>query len=128
MPFVMALLSSMLYGTADFLGGIGSRRGPAVAVTAWFQLVGLLFLVAYALLAAGVTRATDLAWGAAAGAAGGVGVLLLYRALAGGIVSTAAPLISMVALSVPVAASFVPMGAGGVGVSLSTSPARTCVP
>jgi uncharacterized membrane protein len=103
MPFVMALLSSVLYGTADFLGGIGSRRGPAVAVTAWFQLVGLLFLLVYAMLAPGVTRATDLMWGAAAGASGGVGVLLLYRALAGGIVSTAAPLISMVALSVPVA-------------------------
>jgi drug/metabolite transporter (DMT)-like permease len=42
-------------------------------------------------------------WGAAAGASGGLGVLLLYRALAGGVVSTAAPLISMVALSVPVA-------------------------
>jgi uncharacterized membrane protein len=103
MPFVMALLSSVLYGTADFLGGIGSRRGPAVTVTAWFQLVGLVCLVGYALVAPGVTRSADLVWGAAAGASGGLGVLLLYRALASGTVSTAAPLISMVALSVPVA-------------------------
>src|SRR5712691_12394240 len=103
MPFVMALFSSVLYGIADFLGGIGSRRAPAVTVTAWFQLTGLVCLVAYALLAPGVTRTADLAWGAAAGASGGLGVLLLYRALAGGIVSTAAPLISMIALTVPVA-------------------------
>lgn len=99
----MALLSSMLYGVADFLGGMGSRRGPAVTVTAWFQVVGLLFLVGYALVAPGVTRPADLVWGGASGVAGGVGVLLLYRALAGGVVSTAAPLISMVALTVPVA-------------------------
>lgn len=103
MPFVMALCSSMLYGVADFLGGMGSRRGPAVTVTAWFQIVGLVFLVMYALFAPGVTRVSDLVWGGACGVAGGLGVLLLYRALAGGTVSTAAPLISMVALAVPVA-------------------------
>lgn len=104
MPFVMALLSSMLYGIADFLGGMGSRRGPAVTVTAWFQVVGLLFLVGYAGFAPGVTRQVDLLWGGASGIAGGLGVLLLYRALASGVVSTAAPLISMIALTVPVAA------------------------
>ena len=104
MPFVMALCSSMLYGVADFLGGMGSRRGPAVTVTAWFQVVGLAFLFAYALFAPGATRVADLVWGGASGVAGGLGVLLLYRALAGGTVSTAAPLISMIALTVPVAA------------------------
>jgi len=103
MPFVLALLSSMVYGVADFLGGMSSRRAPAVTVTAWFQVTGLVFLVLYACFAPGVTRAGDLAWAAAAGAAGGAGVLLLYRALAGGTVSTAAPLISMIALAVPVA-------------------------
>ena len=102
MPFVMAVLSSMLYGVADFLGGMGSRRAPAVTVTAWFQVTGLVFLVLYACFAPGVTRASDLAWAAVSGASGGMGVLLLYRALAGGTVSTAAPLISMIALTVPV--------------------------
>jgi drug/metabolite transporter (DMT)-like permease len=102
MPFAMALLSSMLYGIADFLGGMGSRRAPAVTVTAWFQVTGLVLLVAYACFAPGSTRASDLAWAAAAGLSGGAGVLLLYRALASGTVSTAAPLISMIALTVPV--------------------------
>ncbi len=104
MPFVMALLSSMLYGVADFLGGMGSRRGPAVTVTAWFQIVGLACLVVYALVAPGATRLADLAWAAGSGVAGGLGVLLLYRVLASGTVSTAAPLVSMIALTVPVAA------------------------
>jgi len=102
MPFVMAVLSSMLYGVADFLGGMGSRRANVITVTAWFQVTGLVFLVAYACFAPGVTRMSDLAWGAAAGLTGGLGVTLLYRALASGTVSTAAPLISMIALTVPV--------------------------
>src|SRR5262245_11237917 len=102
MPFLMAIASSVLYGVADFLGGIGSRRGPAVLVTAWFQVAGILPLVLYAALVPGIPHTPDLVWGGAAGAAGGVGVLLLYHALATGVVSTAAPLISMVALTVPV--------------------------
>jgi len=81
---------------------MGSRRAPVIAVTAWFQITGVVFLVGYALLAPGVTRTADLAWAAGAGAAGGLGVMLLYRALATGTVSTTAPLISMIALGVPV--------------------------
>src|SRR5262249_36125640 len=103
MPFLFAVFSSMLYGVADFLGGMSARRGPVIAVTAWFQVTGLACLVVYALFAPGVTRPGDLAWAAGSGAAGGLGVTLLYRALASGTVSTAAPLISMIALSVPVA-------------------------
>jgi drug/metabolite transporter (DMT)-like permease len=102
MPFLMALASSVLYGAADFLGGIGSRRGHVVVVTAWFQVAGVLPLVLYAALSPGVTRPDDLYWGAAAGVTGGIGVLLLYHALASGVLSTAAPLISMIALTVPV--------------------------
>jgi drug/metabolite transporter (DMT)-like permease len=99
----MAMLSSMFYGVADFMGGMGSRRAHVVTVTAWFQLVGVVFLVGYALFAPGVTRPSDLAWAAAAGVCGGLGVTLLYHVLAIGTVSTAAPLVSMIALTVPVA-------------------------
>lgn len=53
MPFVMAIASSFFYGVADFLGGMGSRRAHVVTVTAWFQLTGVLLLVAYALCARG---------------------------------------------------------------------------
>ncbi|HEY6195811.1 MAG TPA: DMT family transporter [Candidatus Eisenbacteria bacterium] len=103
MPFVLALLSSVLYGAADFLGGLGSRRAPVVTVTALSQAAGLVVLLAAAPFVPGATRVVDLAWAAGAGLSGGAGVLLLYRALATGVVSTAAPLISMIALTVPVA-------------------------
>src|SRR5512143_596070 len=103
MPFLLALASSVLYGIADFNGGIAARRGPVVTVTAWFQVIGVLPLVAWALLAPGVTRGADLAWASASGLAGGLGVTLLYRVLASGNVSTGAPLVAMIALTVPVA-------------------------
>ncbi len=102
MPFFMAIASSLVYGVADFLGGMGSRRAHVFTVTAWFQLTGVAFLVGYALLAPGETRTADLAWAAASGVAGGLGVTLLYHVLATGTVSTAAPLVSMIALTVPV--------------------------
>ena len=103
MPFVLALVSSVFYGAADFLGGLGSRRAPAVSVAALSQAAGLAVLLGVAPFVPGATRGADLAWAVAAGLTGGAGVLLLYRALAAGTLSTVAPLISMVALSVPVA-------------------------
>ena len=102
MPFLLAILSSVLYGTADFLGGFGSRRAPVVTVTLWSQALGLIALLAVAPFIPGVARNVDLMWGVGAGITGGLGVWLLYRALATGTVSIAAPLISMIALLVPV--------------------------
>src|SRR5258707_8566313 len=106
-PFVLAILSSVLYGAANFLGGMGSRRAPVVTVTALSQAAGLVVLLAAAPFLPGATRVADLGWAAGAGLSGGAGVLLLYRALATRIASTAAPLISMIALTVPVAVGLV---------------------
>jgi drug/metabolite transporter (DMT)-like permease len=107
MPFILALISSVVYGAADFMGGLGARRAPVVTVTLLSQAAGLLVLLAAAPFVAGVTRGSDLAWAAGAGLSGGGGVLLLYHALATGTVSTAAPLISMISLTVPVAVGLV---------------------
>ena len=45
---LLALLSSLLWGSADFLGGILSRRLPAVLVVACSQFAGLLAVAAVA--------------------------------------------------------------------------------
>lgn len=106
MPFFFALASSVLYGSADFLGGWASRRGPVLAVTVASQALGLVALLVAALFVPGVLRPEAAGWGVAAGISGAVGVVLLYHALATGNVSTVAPIISMIAISVPVAAGF----------------------
>jgi drug/metabolite transporter (DMT)-like permease len=50
----------------------------------------------------GVIRATDLGWAALAGACGGVGAMLIYRAMAMGPVSVASPVLCVVGLALPV--------------------------
>ena len=48
--------------------------------------------------------AADVAWGAAGGVAGGLGVMLFYRALATGVMSVVAPVTAVTGAVVPVAA------------------------
>jgi drug/metabolite transporter (DMT)-like permease len=104
MAVLLALASAATYGAADFLGGLSSRRAPAVAVTLVSQAAGLVVLLgAVAVLGGAPTRA-DLAWGAASGLAGGAGLLLLYRGLAGGTMSVVAPITAVCAAAVPVGA------------------------
>ncbi len=123
MAVLFAFASALLYGTADFLGGIAARRGPLLAVTLLTQVVGLAALVAAALVMGGTPSPAAWGWAAGAGLSGGVGVLLFYRALAVGPISTVAPLISVVALCVPVAAGVLagerPGALQGLGMALA---------
>ena len=101
-----SLASAALYGAADFLGGLATRRANTIAIVVISQGAGLLALglMLPALPASFPTR-TDLFWGAAAGVAGGIGVALLYRALAIGVMAIVAPITAVCAVTVPVAAA-----------------------
>jgi drug/metabolite transporter (DMT)-like permease len=108
MPYVLALLSAALYGSADFLGGLASRRANTIAVVVFSQGSGLLALILLLpFLPASVPVRQDWVWGGAAGMAGGVGVALLYRALAIGTMAIVAPITAVCAVTVPVAAAIV---------------------
>jgi drug/metabolite transporter (DMT)-like permease len=101
--YALALASALLYGTGDFLGGLLTRRAPALLVVALGQLAGLAVLLLLVVFApAAAPTAADLAWGAAAGLFGGGGVALLYRALAVGTMSVIAPATAVCAVAVPV--------------------------
>lgn len=100
---VLALLSAVAYGAADFLGGMAARKATAVAAVVVSQTAGLiLLLLALPLLPETIVNPIDIAWGAVAGLAGGSGVALLYRALALGPMSVVAPLTAVFAATVPV--------------------------
>jgi len=102
-PAFFALLSSVTYGTADFLGGMASRRASTTAVVIVSQFAGLVWLAAaMPLLPPTSVRVVDLVWGGAAGLAGGVGVALLYRGLAVGPMSVVAPVTAVCAVMIPV--------------------------
>ncbi|MGH9457232.1 MAG: EamA family transporter [Thermoanaerobaculia bacterium] len=103
MTFVLALASAAVYGSADFLGGMASRRTTALRVVAISQGIGLVVVLGtIPLFGPARVMASDLGWGAAAGVCGALGVLFLYRALAIGTMSVVAPLTAVFAAVVPV--------------------------
>lgn len=100
----MALASAALYGAADFLGGLASRSVATIVTVLVSQAAGLLLLVVLLPFLSAAATQGDLAWGGAAGLAGGIGVGLLYRALAIGTMAVVAPTTAVCAVLIPVAA------------------------
>ena len=105
MAYLFAIASAALYGAADFLGGMASRRASTMAVVVWSQAAGLvMLLLVLPLLPDASASRSDWFWGAVAGLAGSVGVGLLYRALAIGTMAVVAPTTAVCAVVIPVMA------------------------
>jgi drug/metabolite transporter (DMT)-like permease len=103
---ILALGSAALYGAADFLGGLAARRARTGAVVLISQASGMVALAAVLPFLPDAAPATrDLAWGAVAGGAIGVGLALLYRALAVGRMAVVAPTTAVCAVVIPLAAA-----------------------
>jgi drug/metabolite transporter (DMT)-like permease len=99
---VLALTSAAVYGAADFLGGLASRKTSVFGVVALSQVVGLAALLALLPWLGGPVDGTDLAWGVAAGVAGASGLVLFFRTLARGVMSVIAPVTAVTSAAVPV--------------------------
>ncbi|HQF96227.1 MAG TPA: hypothetical protein PLS46_18810, partial [Microthrixaceae bacterium] len=85
MGVLLAAVSAVLYGSADFFGGLASKRELPLAMTWYSQMVGLVVITGVALFVpAEAVTAADWGWGAAGGLAGALGLVLLYGALARG--------------------------------------------
>jgi drug/metabolite transporter (DMT)-like permease len=114
LTYALAVLSSITYGAADFLGGLATKRSTMFSVVVFSQLAGLiLVLFSLPFLPRSSPTAIDFAWGAASGLAGGIGVALLYRGLAIGVMSVVAPVTAVCAVIIPLV----------VGVALGERPA-----
>ena len=102
MTFLLALASSALWGTSDFLGGTASRRLSAWAVIGASEALVLLLLVPFAVVL-GAWRAPlgYLPWALAGGAVGVVALAAFYFALATGTMGVVAP-IAATGVAVPV--------------------------
>jgi len=114
---VLSLLSSLVWGASDFAGGLISRRHPALVIVGWNATFGGV-LATIAVVATGGWHGpySWLPWGMAAGAAGAVGLICYYAALATGTMGVVAPVTSL-GVSVPVI----------VGVLSGESPSRLSV-
>ena len=71
MAVLLALMSAVMYGTSDYVGGRASRRFTPIAIS-WLSEVTMLvgFAVAVPLLADSGPTAGAVGWGALAGFAG----------------------------------------------------------
>ncbi|MGX1615182.1 EamA family transporter [Micromonospora chalcea] len=107
LPIVLAAVSALAFGTADFSGGKASRWADPIAVTVVSQMLSLPLLVVLVLVVPGTPSALDLGWGLLAGVAGAGGVMLLYRALAAGVMAVVAPVTAITAAIVPIVAGLV---------------------
>ena len=103
MAALLALISSGLWGAADYHAGNLSKKFPPTAVLAVTQIIGLIFGLVLA-TASGSWSAQALGSegyllpGIAAGFCGYVGLICLYRALATGRMGVVSPISAMSAL------------------------------
>jgi drug/metabolite transporter (DMT)-like permease len=104
-PILLAALSALTWGVADFSGGKASQRVQPVAVTVVSQVIALPVLAMCLLVVPGRPTPGALGWGVAAGLAGLGGLILLYKALSAGAMAVVAPVTA-------VTAAVVPMGIG----------------
>ena len=105
-PLGLALASGLTWGSADFVGGVMSRRLPTAVVMAVSQGAGLILTTGF-VIALGEPRPEGrfLVAGALGGVAGAIGLASLYRGLAVGRMSIIAP-IAALSGAVPVIVGF----------------------
>ncbi|MFD7459324.1 MULTISPECIES: DMT family transporter [unclassified Streptomyces] len=99
---LLALGSSLAYGCADFLGGLGARKAHVlrtVMIAAPASLAVELLL--WPVLGASFSAAT-IGWGAASGVASAAAFALLYRTLAIGPMNVLSPITALISAMLPV--------------------------
>ncbi len=99
---LFGLASALFWGAGDFAGGLVSRRVNAIRASLYVQAGGLIPVLAIALFTRQLNMPlVDWLWCSAAGVIGSLGFLALYRALADGQMSTAAPIAAVTSAGLP---------------------------
>lgn len=112
---IYALIAAVLYGGADFSGGVAARRLNNYQVLLLTSLVGVLVLIVLALLwREGLPTVMSIVNASLASIFGAIGLATLYSALAYGRASIVAPSSAVVASAIPVIYTAVVQGLPGV--------------
>lgn len=110
MGAVLALMSSIMWGTSDFMGGKMSRRRPALAVYLGAQAFGFLGLITAAVVTGALSTSPGYwPWAIAGSIAGVVGMYSFYQALALGPMGIVSPLVAL-AVVIPVGFALLLLG------------------
>src|SRR2546430_8884772 len=94
---VLGVLAATACGSADFLGGVAARRSSALMATVIAQIAGFAVVAPLLALQPAPAEPSALAWGALAGLAGCLGLVVFFRALADGSMSSSAPVTAVIA-------------------------------
>lgn len=93
---ILALASSLAWGTSDFFAGLASRRHPAVAIVGWTQGLALVVIsVIVAFRWDTLTWEGWPVWAVAAGLSGMGGLICFYSALSSGTMGVVAPIAAL---------------------------------
>ena len=100
---LLALSSGLVWGAADFTGGMATRRAHQFQVVALSAVGGIALLLVCALVfRERLPPFATVAWAAGSGVAGAVGLAALYRGLSLGRAATVAPTAAVVTALIPV--------------------------
>ncbi len=102
MGVLLGAFSALFFGLGDFLGGEGAKRAPAASIVLWAGVISFPLIIALALLVGGDAAGGDLWLGALAGAAGAVGLVMLFAGLGKGQAAAVAPASAAVGAIIPV--------------------------
>src|SRR5512146_3094250 len=134
---ILALAAAVLYGTADFLGGVASRRASVFAVLATTVPAGAVVVIVVALLGQAPWLGSALGegpgsptafggwgafgWAAASGVCGAAGLIAFYAGFAAAPISVVAPVAALASAVLPVGVAVAggerlttPMAVGGL--------------
>ncbi len=101
-PAAYSLIVVGVWGTSDFLGGVGARRVNAFLFTAIVHGSGLVVIGALALMThAPFPGTVSLLWSLVAGMLAGVSLAFFYRALACGNMGLVAPVAAVLSAAIP---------------------------
>lgn len=101
-PAAYSLTAVGVWGTSDFLGGIGARRANAFLFTAIVHVSGMVVVGAIALLIhAPFPEMSSVLWSLLAGALGGLALVFFYRALSRGNMGLIAPVAAVLSAAIP---------------------------
>jgi len=100
---VFGLASALVFGAADFMGGMAAKYVGALRTTWLAGIFGLIFLLVFLPVLGGSFTAVGMFWGAMSGFAGALAIIFLYASLAIGPMSILSPLSAVVSAIVPVA-------------------------
>lgn len=94
MPIALALASSLVWGVADFLGGVFTRRAPLTAVTVVSQTAGFVALLVWLAARGFSVGGASFAFGVVGGLCSAVGLSAFYKGLAVGTMSIVSPVVA----------------------------------